>query len=238
MSRNIKLKIIEYLDSKIVREDDFVRFLASLSTNEVRVSRSTHKLAVDAGYQSLSTEFVDGPLLTVLLDTSEEIDAGASIKLNGNDTAFDVSPLFAIEEAITSLTYLNTTAIRNIEMFQIYSVNRNVATATSTSIAPTTSASVDLITSIVADYTVLASDRTILANCTSGSLTISLPDATDNKGRKIIVIRTDGSANRVTIGPYLSQTINGALEYRLTLQNQVVELISDGGNWRILDTHS
>jgi hypothetical protein len=71
------------------------------------------------------------------------------------------------------------------------------------------------------------------ADCTSGALTLSLPDATTCAGKPWIFIKKDASANLFTVQPGTGgQTISGASNKVLTNQYAVLHIVSDGVNFR------
>ena len=73
----------------------------------------------------------------------------------------------------------------------------------------------------------------ILANATSGAITITLPPADPYKGVAFTIKKTDAT-NNVTIDGDGSETINGAATYVLTTQHEVVTVVSDGSGWHII----
>jgi hypothetical protein len=90
-----------------------------------------------------------------------------------------------------------------------------------------------------ASYTVTDYDEVVLVDATSGAVTITLLSAwnTSGSGRTFKVKKTDASANAVTVlapAPVHGQEyIDGATSYVLSAQNQYVEVVSDGANWKI-----
>jgi hypothetical protein len=72
-------------------------------------------------------------------------------------------------------------------------------------------------------------------DASGGARTVNLPAAAGTApymtGKIYTIIKTDSSANTVTIDANGSETINGALTYLLTLQYQSVVLWCDGANW-------
>lgn len=82
-----------------------------------------------------------------------------------------------------------------------------------------------------ADYTVVDGDDVILVDASSGAVTITLPLAGGrffekaDKGR-VRVVKTDSSANRVTVAASGSDAIKGVSELRQ--QNQSADYQSDG----------
>ena len=83
------------------------------------------------------------------------------------------------------------------------------------------------------NYTVTASDETILGDASSGDITFSLSAVSDTQGKKYIFKKTDSSSNSVIIDPDGAETIDGSATYSLTTQNASIEVESDGTTWWI-----
>lgn len=91
------------------------------------------------------------------------------------------------------------------------------------------------IKTITASYTATAADNTILANTTTGALTITLPAPTAIAGR-IYTIKKIGSGgidNDLTITPSTG-TIDGGTSYKIYNDWTYVTLQTDGSNWFII----
>jgi hypothetical protein len=91
------------------------------------------------------------------------------------------------------------------------------------------------IKTISSNYTVTAADNTILANTTTGALTVTLPAPTNFAGR-IYTIKKIGSGgidNDLTISP-ASGTIDGGTSYKIYNDWTFVTLQTDGTNWFII----
>jgi hypothetical protein len=73
-------------------------------------------------------------------------------------------------------------------------------------------------------------DRVLKADASGAAVTINLPSAAPNLVTYTI-IKSDATANTVTIDPSGSQTINGAATRVLSAQWETVTLKSDGANW-------
>lgn len=89
-------------------------------------------------------------------------------------------------------------------------------------------------TSKTVDYTVVEDDKDkmILVDATSGAVTISLlAAATAGDGFRIIVKKTDVSANAVTIDGNSAETIDGAATQVISTQYDSKNIICDGSNW-------
>jgi hypothetical protein len=85
-----------------------------------------------------------------------------------------------------------------------------------------------------AAYTVTASDSYIRCDASAGAVTITLPTAAGITGRQYTVKKIDSSLNVCTIDPDLTETIDDAATYDLSVQYQYVTLISNGTNWEII----
>lgn len=88
--------------------------------------------------------------------------------------------------------------------------------------------------SITASYTMDDADALILANATGGAITITLLTAAGRGGRRIIVKKTDASANLVTIDGAGSETLDDSLSLGLSQKNATREYMSDGTNWKLI----
>lgn len=102
-----------------------------------------------------------------------------------------------------------------------------LGTATRYGYRPTTAATI----------THVVMDDTIAASANAAAVTINLLSAaTVGRGYRLTVIKTDASANSVTVDPNGAQTVNGAATYALAAQYQRVAIVSDGANWLIVST--
>lgn len=83
-------------------------------------------------------------------------------------------------------------------------------------------------------YSAAISDGFILVNAASSAITINLPAAAaGNSGKALMIKKTDSTSNAVTLDGSSTQTIDGALTYVMSLQYEVVTIVSDGSNWHI-----
>lgn len=72
----------------------------------------------------------------------------------------------------------------------------------------------------------------LLVDASGGARTVNLPAASG--GGRIVVKKTDSSANVVTIDGDGSETIDGSLTLVLGFQYDSVTLVSDGSDWWIV----
>jgi hypothetical protein len=84
-------------------------------------------------------------------------------------------------------------------------------------------------TAVTTTFSMTVNSNTVLANATSAAFTVTLP--TPTAGLHATIIKTDVSANLVTVATP-SGTINGASTYTaLTAQYKSAMFVSDGTNW-------
>ncbi len=91
------------------------------------------------------------------------------------------------------------------------------------------------ITTTTGNYSATVADNTILANTTSGAITITLPSPGTIKGR-IYTIKKIGSGgidNQLTINP-TGGTIDGGSSYTIYNDWTYVTLQTDGSNWYVI----
>jgi hypothetical protein len=97
---------------------------------------------------------------------------------------------------------------------------------------------------VTANTGVLFSDEVIIANTTSGNITISIPNRvylasyggfwTNKYTKTFKVIKSSADANTVTINAFSGQNFSGLSSITLTTQDQYVEiLVSDSGNFLV-----
>jgi len=83
-----------------------------------------------------------------------------------------------------------------------------------------------------ADYTVTSSDEVILADATSGDITITLPSA--STGLHYYIKKIDSSSNKVIVDGDGSETIDGSTTQDIISQYDTIEIVSDGTGWYII----
>lgn len=84
-----------------------------------------------------------------------------------------------------------------------------------------------------ADYTVVDTDYTILADASTNAFTLTLPDATTNTGRVLVIRKIDESANDLTFSAPIKISENTSFT---TLNiNTTIRIQSDGTAWYKID---
>lgn len=92
------------------------------------------------------------------------------------------------------------------------------------------------VTTITANYTITQGDFIILANATSGAITVTTPIVSEMVGRMFFIKKIDASGNAVTFNPNGSETVDGALTLALASQWDSALVANNGSNWFILAT--
>jgi hypothetical protein len=83
-------------------------------------------------------------------------------------------------------------------------------------------------------YTVnLSNTQILLADPTSGAITVNLPAVTSSTGA-ILTVKNIGTTNAVTLDGNASETIDGATTKALSTQYDVVTVFCDGTEWHII----
>ncbi len=77
-------------------------------------------------------------------------------------------------------------------------------------------------------------DDIVLCDATAGEITLQLPQAAGRGGFIYWIKKTDASANAVVVTPLGADTIDGAATQSLSLQHEVISIVSDGSDWWII----
>ncbi len=85
-----------------------------------------------------------------------------------------------------------------------------------------------------ANYTLTKDDKVILADATSGAITMSLPVAALAKNLMFDIKKVDSSSNTVTVDGDGSEEIDGAVTFDLLSEDETVRIICNGTAWFIL----
>lgn len=90
-----------------------------------------------------------------------------------------------------------------------------------------------------ADYTILDDDNygIILITDTSTDRNVTLPTASANTDREILIKNTSTDKGKVTIDGEGAETIDGQATIDLDFKNSYIKLICDGTGWQIIDTN-
>ena len=91
------------------------------------------------------------------------------------------------------------------------------------------------VVAVTTAYTPYKNDKTILADASSASFTVTLPGAaTVEKGKTYTVKRTNAGANTVIVDGNGSETMDGIASLRLNQRFDYLQLQSDGTNWMVI----
>lgn len=84
---------------------------------------------------------------------------------------------------------------------------------------------------VTAADTLRLTDYLVACDATSAGFTLTLPAVKDAKGMSFLVVKTDSSANAVTLDGNGSETINGATTQTIGIQYGSIGLYCDGSAW-------
>jgi hypothetical protein len=87
------------------------------------------------------------------------------------------------------------------------------------------------------DYTLTTSDDVIGFDASGAAKTATLPTAAGNSGKQLKIVKTDTTANTVTINTTSAQTIGGRTSGAIVFRRpqDSITVVSDGTNWQILE---
>lgn len=92
------------------------------------------------------------------------------------------------------------------------------------------------VTKSAASQTLLNTEEFVLADASSNAVIITLPTAAGNLNGHFYIKRVDSAlTNLVTVTTTSSQTIDGKASVTLNDRDAVLDLYSDGANWRVAD---
>ncbi len=189
--------------------------------------------AFSAGLKSINSQ--TGPAISLATGT-----AGTDFSIDSTTTANKI--VFNLPDAsLTARGVVNDVAqsfAGNKTFRDSVEIGKN-ANIGSTSNANSTlqvsgSMSLNIVT-VTSTYTLLATDNTVLANTTSGAITVTLPAPSGITGRIYTIkkIGTGGIDNSLTINP-TGGTIDGASTYIIYNDYSYVTLQTDGTNWYVI----
>lgn len=83
------------------------------------------------------------------------------------------------------------------------------------------------------NYTITERDSIVAVNASLGNITLTLPSATNEAGRLLVLRRTDFTPSTlVTVSPAVGQSLDRTVALFLRNQGQTIILHSDGSNWQ------
>jgi len=91
--------------------------------------------------------------------------------------------------------------------------------------------------SVTTTITIASSSNVVLASDSGGSYSITL-FAAGTAGKQLFFKKTTSTTNIITIDANGAETIDDALTQTLTKKNEVLALVDDGANWRIVDHYT
>lgn len=92
-------------------------------------------------------------------------------------------------------------------------------------------------TSVAVNTTIAWPARVVLANATSGNLTMTLPAANSYADMMLSVKKIDNTANTIVLDGNASETIDGANTQTLNTEFQCMTIVSNGTAWSIISLY-
>lgn len=204
-----------------------------LTKPEVGASTDTWGTKLNADFDSIDALFDTGPVLKLAKGgTGAATAADARTNLGLGTMATQA----ASSVAVTGGTINGTTvgaSTPTTGKFTTLTVTTAVAFPDGTSQATAASGFSSGVQSISTDTTLSAVYNIVLVkvDATSGNVTVTLPSASSNTGRVVIVKKTDSSTHIVTVAPAGGQTIDGGSSLVLYSQYDAANFNCDGSNW-------
>lgn len=90
------------------------------------------------------------------------------------------------------------------------------------------------VNSAVTPYAFTGNDNVLFVTTGAGAFIVNILTAVGSPGLEIIIKKVDAGIGVCTITPNGAETIDGAPNYALAVQNKYVVLVSDGANWGIV----
>ena len=91
------------------------------------------------------------------------------------------------------------------------------------------------VATVTVTQTLLTTMEVVLADTTSGGMTLTLPTAVGVSGKVYQIKKVSSDNNVVVVATSASQTIDGSSTTTVNTNGENLKLISDGSNWEILD---
>jgi len=86
---------------------------------------------------------------------------------------------------------------------------------------------------VTSSVSILITDDVVFVDTASGNVTLTMPTAVNNGGKRIIIKRKNGS-NNLTVSTTGGQTIDGSSSISIPYDYQSITLVSDNTNWYII----
>lgn len=87
------------------------------------------------------------------------------------------------------------------------------------------------VVSVSTAYSAKMTDKVILVDATAGSVTVTLPVATGNMGKTLVIIKSDSGGNSVVASRTGTESVNGGTTVSTTTKTDVIRVVSDNSNW-------
>jgi len=163
----------------------------------------------------------------IIFNIKDGATSREGLRLNGNVAEV------VVNEGSDSLVDFRVESNNHTHMLFVDGSSNNVGVGTS---APGSALHVNAsfataISGKTSDYTLTGGDHTILVDCSSGNVTLTLPTAVGCAGRMYIIKRIDGSANAANINSDGSEEIEGSTSPASVFPMSSIVIQSDDSGW-------
>ena len=105
----------------ITENNDAISYIAETSADNLAFHQQYFIIEANTNYETQNLSLRDDAVFTYFFEQDGDIDSEVTLKFDGNDTEFNVSPDLWIEESIESLQAQNqTNQDRLIYVYQLY----------------------------------------------------------------------------------------------------------------------
>jgi hypothetical protein len=230
-----KIKDAAVTTAKILDANVTPAKIAPGTANQILVTNSASPLAAEWFTPTNTLTATNGQLVSTVNGLASTPAVNVLISANNGLTATNGN--VQLGGALTAATKITTDATKTLalEGLQAGANTDKMLVVDANGVIKTTSGRNLLeIVNQTANYTVVETDHTILANLTGGAFTITLPAAAaENKGRVLLIRKTDETNNVLTFSQsikYSESTSFTTLNYLSTIRIQ-----SDGTAWYKID---
>lgn len=122
MARKLNFRTRVYQDDiELSNYTTLLTFIAGKVTDDIGLNVAQLVIPTGTPYTSYAPVMRADALFTYILDVSRDVEDGTTLKINGDNTEFQITPDCWIEEPLTALQIKNEAAEdRTILMFQAY----------------------------------------------------------------------------------------------------------------------
>jgi len=198
--------------------------IATSATNTLSITGLQSGAATDSILTESGAGVVTRRTVADVINQSNE-----AWKTKGNAGTNEVTNFIGTTDNVGLVTRTN-----NVERLRVTAAgNLAIGTTTATSTVQLAGSLAVPIAVKTGNYSVIATDHTVIADCSSSPITLTLPDPATVTGRMYILVKGDNSVNLLNFGTYpiylATATSISSVNYNVRLHIQ-----SDGTKWWLI----